>query len=96
MRAVVTKEFPGRPDNEPLSRPIAVGEVIGGDLACVAVANKWAEEADAGDPEPAPGESLDEMTLDQLKIYAADQSIDLGSASKKADVRAVIDAALKA
>ncbi|WP_353641327.1 hypothetical protein [Mesorhizobium sp. WSM2239] len=42
MKAKVTKSFPGRPDREILSRIIEVGEVIEGDLAAVAVREKWA------------------------------------------------------
>ncbi|RWK12529.1 hypothetical protein [Mesorhizobium sp.] len=44
MKAEVTKEFPGRPDGEALARTIAVGEVITGDLAEVAVRDKLAKE----------------------------------------------------
>lgn len=42
MRAKVTKEFVGRPDTEPSARTIHVGEEIDGDLAAVAVSEKWA------------------------------------------------------
>lgn len=44
MKAEVTKEFPGRPDGEALSRTIAVGEILTGDLAEVAVREKLAKE----------------------------------------------------
>jgi len=44
MRAKVTKEFKGRRDHESVTRTIAVGEEIDGDLAKVAVREKWAEE----------------------------------------------------
>lgn len=44
MKAKVTKAFPGRPDDEQVSRLIKVDEEITGDLAEAAVANKWAEE----------------------------------------------------
>lgn len=44
MRAKVTEAFPGRPDNEIMTRPIEVGETIEGDLARVAVEQKWAKK----------------------------------------------------
>lgn len=42
MKAKVTKAFPGRPDDEVMTRTIQENEIIDGDLADVAVANKWA------------------------------------------------------
>lgn len=42
MQAKVTTAFQGRPDGEVLARPVRVGEVIGGDLAAVAVGEGWA------------------------------------------------------
>lgn len=47
MKAIVTKQFPGRPDNEVMTRQIEVGEEISGSLAEVAVSEGWAEEAGA-------------------------------------------------
>jgi hypothetical protein len=44
MQAKVLKAFPGRPDAEIMTRTIEVGETIDGDLAAVAVREKWAEE----------------------------------------------------
>jgi hypothetical protein len=44
LKAIVTQEFPGRPDSESLPRTIKVGETVTGDLARVAIENKWAEE----------------------------------------------------
>lgn len=44
MHAKVTVAFPGRIDGEVMPRQIEVGEVIGGDLAVVAVREKWAKE----------------------------------------------------
>ena len=43
MKATVTKAFPGRPDNEVMTREIKVGEIIDGDLAAVAIKEKWAK-----------------------------------------------------
>lgn len=65
MKVIVKTAFPGRPDNEAVSRTIAVGEEIAGDLAAVAVKEGWAEElpeespateddASQGDGEPSP------------------------------------------
>lgn len=44
MKAKVIIEFKGRPDSEALTRTIAKGDTIEGDLAEVAVRNKWAAE----------------------------------------------------
>lgn len=49
-----------------------------------------AESDDVEYPEGAPEE---EWTVKQLKAYAADRSIDLGDATKKADMVAAIAAA---
>lgn len=87
MQAIVTKEFSGRPDSEPLARTVKVGEALDGDLAAVALREGWAELAE---PEPA----LDGMTVEQLKAFASERQIDLGTATLKADIRAAIDAAL--
>jgi hypothetical protein len=46
MRAIVTKEFLGRPDGKPLARRILVGEEITGDLAEVAHVLKFATPVD--------------------------------------------------
>jgi hypothetical protein len=92
MKAIVTAEFPGRPDHEVVSRTIAVGETITGDLAKVAVENGWATEEAAP---AAPTIDLDAMTVEELKAYAVDKGIDLGDATKKADIRAAIDLAGK-
>ncbi|MFC3163065.1 hypothetical protein [Ciceribacter thiooxidans] len=43
MKAKVVKAFPGRPDKEAMTRTITVGEIIDGDLAEVAVREKWAK-----------------------------------------------------
>lgn len=92
MFAKVTTEFPGKPDNEVLSRAIAVGETISGSLAAVAVANKWAEEVP---PSGSTATKLDlaAMTVDALKALAAQNDIDLGDATKKADIIAAIQLA---
>jgi hypothetical protein len=44
MKAKVTQTFQGVPDGQIHTREIAPGEVIEGDLAAVAVREKWAEE----------------------------------------------------
>ncbi|MEU1432135.1 hypothetical protein ABZ412_34215 [Nocardia sp. NPDC005746] len=53
--------------------------------------------ADPPDPEPAQqvpeSEPSESWTVPQLRDYAADKKIDLGDATKKADVLAVIAAA---
>lgn len=83
MKAKVRKEFPGRPDNESTVRTIRVGEVISGDLACVAIAEGWAKEVDdatgkepkakAGNNKAPAGDGLDELSDDDLaKIVSAE------------------------
>jgi len=44
MFAKVTKTFAGKPDNEQVARQVPAGEVIGGELALVAVRQGWAVE----------------------------------------------------
>lgn len=45
---------------------------------------------------PAAAVELDDMTVEQLKAYAAERQIDLGDATKKDAIRAAIDAAVVA
>jgi hypothetical protein len=47
----------------------------------------------AADPVDVPAGSVDDMTVAQLKAYAASAEIDLGEATKKADILAAIKAA---
>jgi hypothetical protein len=93
MRAKVTTEFPGRPDAESLPRQILVGEVVTGDLARLAVEQKWAEELAIEDAPKTGAVDIDGMTVDELKSYAKDHNIDLAGASKKDDIKAAIKAA---
>ena len=55
ISAKVTTAFPGKPDDETQVRDVAVGEIIDGELAKVAIAQKWAEEVEAKS-DPAAGE----------------------------------------
>lgn len=93
MKAKVVKAFPGRPDNEIRTRTIEEGEVISGDLAQVAVREEWAEVVEEDAPPADEQKTLDDMNLDELKAYAKERNIDLGGVTKKAEVRAAIDAA---
>ena len=54
--------------------------------------------ADEPQGEPAGEESvdLDALNLDELRTYAAENGIDIGDATRKADIRAAIDAAPRA
>lgn len=92
MFAKVTTEFPGKPDNEILSRTIAVGETISGELAVIAVREKWAAEVPPSGS-TAPKLELSAMTIEALKALAAQNDIDLGDATKKADIIAAIQLA---
>lgn len=96
MQAKVTVEFMGKPDTEVLARRILVGEEISGELARVAVELKFAEEV-AVEPdivETAMAKELNEKTVEQLKALAVEKTVDLGSASKKAEIVAALLAAL--
>lgn len=90
MRAKVIVEFPGRPDNEVLTRTIAKDEVIFGDLASVAVREGWAEEEKDDDGDARP--NFSKMTVDQIRAFAAEHQIDLGQATLKADLIAAVSA----
>lgn len=43
--------------------------------------------------EEAAANPIDKMTVEELKAYAAEKGIDLGDATKKADIRAAIELA---
>jgi hypothetical protein len=98
MFAKVTVEFPGKPDNEVVSRLVKVGEVINGDLAVVAVGQGWAVEVPPNEKseeivEPVKSAlqlELEGKTVDDLKALAKEKAIDLGHASKKADIVAAL------
>lgn len=49
--------------------------------------------ADAAEKAQRTERSFEEMTIEQLRKYAADNSIDLEGASRKADIIALIEAA---
>lgn len=95
MAAKVTKEFPGVRDGETQVTVIKVGEIIHGELARVALEQKWAEEV-AGEA-AAPGikteDDLSEYSVDELKTLARKRKVELGSARTKAEIVAAIQAA---
>lgn len=95
MKAKVTTEFSGRIDGEALARPIKVDEIIAGELAEVAVREGWAVAHDENVAEGEDSADLDAMTVDELKAFAAENGIDLGDATKKADIRAAIELAIE-
>lgn len=101
MKVIVKTGFSGRPDDEVLAREIKVGEVLTGDLARVAIESEWADvveppkAAEPPAPPNPPADPLDDMTVEQLKTFAAEKAIDLGEAKLKAEIRAAIDAALQ-
>jgi hypothetical protein len=100
MKAKVTCEFKGRPDEASQVRTIKKGETITGDLARVAVEEKWATEIKdkaAGQAPPAASPALKplgELSLDELKIFASEKKIDLGDATAPADIIAAIELSL--
>lgn len=91
MQAKVTKPFSGRPDGAPLPHDFGEGDIVEGELARVAVANKWAVEIDMA---KADEPKLEDMTVKELEALATEKNIDFGGASKKADILAAIQAAL--
>lgn len=98
MRAIVKTSFDGRPDDEALSRTIAVGETITGDLAAVAAREGWADEevlAPAKEEQPPSNAQaeLEAQTVDELKALAKERGVDLGEATRKADIVAALVAA---
>lgn len=92
MKAKVTKEFPGRPDDEPLARTIVEGEIIQGALADVAVDLGFAEALKEGGSDAVPDDGLEDMTVAQLEELASERAVDLGGAKKKAEIIAVLRA----
>ena len=94
MKAVVTHAFPGRPDDEPLSRTIEVGETLAGDLASVAISLGCAEAIEEEQPEPEEvDDGLDKLTRAELDALAADRAVDVAGAKTKGDVIAALRAA---
>ena len=47
---------------------------------------------ETGEPARGGGVDLDALNLDELRAYAAENGIDIGDATRKADIRAAIDA----
>lgn len=81
----VTKAFDGVPDGAVHPQRFNLGDLVHGDLALVALANKWAvEEEDEAD------KPIRKMNLDELKAYASSKGYDLASATKKDDVLAAV------
>ena len=48
---------------------------------------------EGGSADPAKSKTVEEMTVPELQAYAAEKEIDLGDATKKADILAAIKAA---
>lgn len=65
-----------------------------GETIEVADADKVPEDFEGGDGDDAP--SLSKMTVDELKAFAEANNIDLGDASKKADIISAIELAAEA
>lgn len=93
MKATVTKAFPGRPDNEALSRTITVGETIFGDLASVAVNEGNAEEVHDEAAAAEPGSDLLKLSKSKLEAIAAERGVDISGAATKGQIIAALEAA---
>lgn len=96
MEAKVVKSFPGRPDDEVMTRQFEVGDIVKGDLARVAIENEWAEEIEETISDGSEAIDLAKLTVPQLKALAEERSVDLGGAEKKADIIAALNAAAAA
>ena len=71
--------------------PEGVDQVIVDHLVSTGLVEEVVVEFDEGSE--ADPVSLNRMKLDELRAYAASRGIDLGDATHKDDIRAVIDAA---
>lgn len=69
--------------------PVELGLVPGEDGQ---YAHEWITAIPAAEETPAD-KAIDDMTVEELKVYAATHGIDLGSATLKADILAAIKAA---
>ena len=74
--------------------PEGVDQVIVDHLVSTGLVEEVVVELDeGGEGSEADPVSLNRMKLDELRAYAASRGIDLGDATHKDDIRAVIDAA---
>lgn len=106
MRAKVIKAFPGVVDGAIHPCQIEVGEIIEGDLARVAIDEKWAKEVSGGDDETLPkakrgkkpasssGDELDDLSdADFVKVVHAELvPADIPDDADRAAVTAIIRA----
>lgn len=99
MKAKVTVEFRGRRDGAPQVETIGVGEIISGDLANVAVAEKWAEEIDEGTEKRRDAKKAKAaQSVGDAEVAVADAKAALAAAAadKKTAAEAAVAAAEKA
>lgn len=72
MKCIVEKEFNGVPTGDTRSRAIVPGEVLTGEIAEVAVREKWAKEVpDDYDPEAEAKAEADKKSAAETKAKAA-------------------------
>ncbi len=95
MKAITTVEFKGVADGEIHPKTFKVDDPVAGDLAKVAVENKWAREVRDSVAPTKKEKTVEEMTTDELMTHAAANKIDLKGATKRADIMAAIQAASK-
>jgi hypothetical protein len=91
MKAIVTKAFPGVPDGQIHVRQFAIGDEVDGNLAAVAVEQKWAKAK--GSKGEGPVSPLAKLTIAELNAIAADKGIDVSTASNKAEIIDLIETA---
>lgn len=100
MKAKVTTAFPGRRDNSGESETFAVGATIEGDLARVAIDNKWAEELDdetgAGSIDEKRQKAQAAVDAAQAAFDAAKTALDAADEAGKPDAQKKHDEAEKA
>lgn len=99
MKATVTTAFPGRRDNSGESETFAVGAIIEGDLARVAIDNKWAEklgdETEVGSPDEKQQAAQAAVDTAQTAFDAAKTALDAADEAGKPDAQKKHDEAEK-
>lgn len=92
MKAKVTEEFRGRRDDAPQVELIKVGEIVEGELAKVAVDQKWAAEIDEV-KEAKIAQAREGLNTANAALTAATAKLDGAAEADKAAALKEVDAA---
>ncbi|ONH35722.1 hypothetical protein [Protofrankia sp. BMG5.30] len=99
LRRVANPVFSAQPGDvrdlpeQDAAKRIAAGDCVAVDQPKPRLRDRLRRQPELAAP-PAPADKpLDRLTVDELREYADEHDIDLGEASKKADIIAVIRAA---